>query len=88
MKKNFTFFILFTLIHIVSLGQGSNATLKGTIKDSKGVPLDMVSIVLKEYPTLGTTTNARGEFLLRIPANKQLTVIFSSIGYQSFSDQP
>lgn len=86
MKKNFTLFILLSLIHIISLGQGSNATLKGSIEDSKGIPLDMVTVVLKEFPTLGTTTNARGEFLLRIPANRQLTVIFSSIGYQSFSD--
>lgn len=86
MKKNFTFFILLLLTHLTTFGQGSNATLKGTIEDSKGVPLDMVTVVLKEFPTLGTTTNAKGEFLLRIPANKQLTIVFSSIGYQTFSD--
>lgn len=86
MKKHFTFFILYLLLSATTFGQSSNATLKGTIEDSKGIPLDMVTIVLKEYPTLGTTTNAKGEYLLRIPANKKLTVVFSSIGYETFSD--
>lgn len=86
MKKHFTIIILFIVAHFTLLGQNNNATLKGVIKDTKGIPIDMVTVVLKEYPTLGTTTNAKGEFLLRVPARKQLTVIFSSIGYKTFSD--
>ncbi len=74
------------LVAFTALGQSNNATLKGTLKDTKGVPLDMVNIVIKEYPTLGTTTTARGEFLLRIPARKHLTIVFSSLGYQTFQD--
>ena len=85
MKQLYTLFILFLLVQL-SFGQSNNATLKGVLKDTKGVPLDMVNVVLKEYPTLGTTTNARGEFLLRIPAQKQLTVVFSSLGYKTFED--
>ncbi len=81
------FSILFALcVTTVAIGQSNNATLKGTLKDTKGVPLDMVNVVLKEYPTLGTTTNGRGEFLLRIPARKSLTVVFSALGYQTFQD--
>uniref|UniRef100_UPI003216B92C TonB-dependent receptor n=1 Tax=uncultured Draconibacterium sp. TaxID=1573823 RepID=UPI003216B92C len=86
MKLNFTILILLLISHLTLLGQSNNATLKGVLEDSKGIPLDMVTVVLKEFPTLGTTTNAKGEFLLRIPAKKQLTVIFSSIGYVTFSD--
>lgn len=82
------FYILFLLISIslTSLAQSNSATLKGVLKDTKGVPIDMVNIVLKEYPTLGTTSNAKGEFLLRIPAQKKLTVVFSSLGYKTFQD--
>ena len=81
-------YIFFFFLHIAffSFAQSNNATLKGVLKDTKGVPIDMVNIVLKEYPTLGTTTNAKGEFLLRIPAKKQLTVVFSSLGYKTFQD--
>ena len=85
MKQVYTFFFLL-LTAFGSFAQTNNATLKGTLKDTKGVPLDMVNIVLKEYPTLGTTTNAKGEFLLRIPARKKLTIVFSSLGYKTFQD--
>ncbi|HPF50979.1 MAG TPA: carboxypeptidase-like regulatory domain-containing protein [Draconibacterium sp.] len=82
---------LYILLLLIFLGYGSfaqsnNATLKGVLKDSKGIPIDMVNIVLKEYPTLGTTSNAKGEFLLRIPAQKKLTVVFSALGYKTFQD--
>jgi len=84
--KRFTLLILFIITQVTLFGQSNNATLKGILKDTKGIPLDMVTVVLKEYPTLGTTTNAKGEFLLRVPAKKPITVIFSSIGYKTFSD--
>jgi len=86
MMKNLTTLFLLLLTQIVAFAQSNNATLKGVITDQDGVPIDMVNVVLKEYPTLGTTTNADGEFLLRIPARKQLTLIFSSLGYQTFQD--
>ncbi len=81
-------YLLLIFICLVSgtFAQSNNATLKGVLKDTKGVPIDMVNIVLKEYPTLGTTSNAKGEFLLRIPAHKQLTVVFSALGYKTFQD--
>ncbi len=84
--KNLTTLFLLLLSQMVAVAQSNNATLKGVISDQDGVPIDMVNVVLKEYPTLGTTTNANGEFLLRIPARKQLTIIFSSLGYQTFQD--
>ncbi len=84
--KQFYTLILLLLIATPGFAQSNNATLKGTLNDNKGVPLDMVNVVLKEYPTLGTTTNARGEFLLRIPAKKKLTVVFSALGYKTFQD--
>ncbi|QGY47081.1 TonB-dependent receptor plug domain-containing protein [Maribellus comscasis] len=77
--------LFFLLLFIVSLqinvlGQSNNATLKGTIKDETGIPLDMVNIALKDYP-IGTSSNRKGEFLLRIPAQKEIVVVYSSIGY-------
>ncbi|HYQ57257.1 MAG TPA: carboxypeptidase-like regulatory domain-containing protein [Draconibacterium sp.] len=86
MKINFTILLLLLLTQTFVFGQSNNATLKGVIKDQNGIPIDMVNVVLKEFPTLGTTTNANGEFLLRIPAQKKLTIIFSSLGYQPFQD--
>ena len=82
--------LLFLLFFVGSLqlnvmGQSNNATLKGTVKDESGVPLDMVNIALKDYP-VGTSSNRKGEFLLRIPAQKQIVVVYSSIGYMPVLD--
>jgi len=85
MKQLFLLLILILLVS-GSFAQSNNATLKGILTDTKGVPIDMVNVVLKEYPTLGTTTNAKGEFLLRIPSKKNLTVVFSALGYKTFQD--
>lgn len=67
------------------MAQSNNATLKGVIRTSSGIPLDMVNIGLKDYP-IGTSSNRKGEFLLRIPAQKNVVVIFSSIGYKPVAD--
>ncbi|SHJ52821.1 Outer membrane receptor proteins, mostly Fe transport [Tangfeifania diversioriginum] len=77
--------ILFVLSAIHSTGQSSNATFRGLVTDQHGNPLDMVNIGLKDYP-LGTSSNREGKFLLRIPADKEIVIIFSSLGYESVSD--
>jgi hypothetical protein len=77
--------ILFALSAVFSSGQSSNATFRGVVTDQNGNPLDMVNIGLKDYP-LGTSSNREGKFLLRIPANREIVIIFSSLGYESVSD--
>ena len=67
------------------LAQSNNATLKGIITDQNGKPLDMVNIALKDY-ALGTSSKRDGTFLLRIPAQKSIVVIFSSLGYAPVTD--
>jgi hypothetical protein len=63
-------------------GQSSNATLSGKVTGSDGQPLELVNIALRDYP-IGTTTNRKGEYLLRIPAKKEITIVYSVIGYTS-----
>jgi len=87
MKRIRLFFLIISIgfLHNTSFGQSNNATLKGVIKNSDGIPLDMVNIGLKDYP-IGTSSNRKGEFLLRIPARKNVIVIFSSIGFKPVVD--
>lgn len=70
---------------LCAYSQSNNATLKGVVLDQDRKPLDMVNIGLKDFP-LGTSSNRDGKFLLRIPAEKKVVVIFSSLGYASFAD--
>ena len=67
------------------MAQSNNATLKGVITSTEGIPLDMVNVGLKDYP-IGTSSNRKGEYLLRIPAQKNVVVIYSSIGYKPMAD--
>ena len=83
---NKVFILLLILLTTFSLyGQRNNGTLKGNIKDEKGAPLDMVNIALKEFP-LGTVSNRRGEFVLRVPAGKDIVIVYSSLGYKTLLD--
>ena len=80
----FILLIFAVLQSSIIFGQSNNATLKGVIKTPDGTPLDMVNIALKDFP-IGTSSNRKGEFLLRIPAQKDVVIIFSSIGYKTIT---
>ena len=81
----FSLIVFAVFISFQALSQSNNATLKGVITDQDGNPLDMVNIALKDY-VLGTSSNREGKFTLRIPAQKQIVVIYSSLGYAPVAD--
>ena len=85
MKKISTILFILIFTNISLFAQRNNATVRGTIRDSKGKPLDVVNIALKEFP-LGTSSNRKGEFILRIPAKQRIIIVYSSIGYTSVYD--
>lgn len=72
--------ILFILLTSESFSQSNNATLTGKVVDENGQSLELVNIALRDYP-IGTSSNRRGEFLLRIPARREVTIVFSSMGF-------
>lgn len=69
------------LVNSEIYGQTGNATLAGNITDQHGQPLELVNVSLRGFP-IGTTSNRRGEYLLRIPARREVTVVFSMLGYE------
>ena len=85
MKIKLLAYIIFFAIYLNTFGQSNNATLKGIITDQNGKPLDMVNVALKDY-VLGTSSKRDGTFLLRIPAQKEIVVVFSSLGYNPMMD--
>jgi hypothetical protein len=77
------FFILFLVFRVFEISaQTSNATLLGKVTDESGNPLEMVSVSLRNYP-FGTITNKRGDYLLRIPSGRDISVVYSMIGYET-----
>ena len=55
--------------------------LSGTVKDSKGLPLPGVSVVVKGT-TIGIITDVDGNFRLSVPAESKI-IVFSFIGMKS-----
>ena len=85
MIKKLYIFLFLLASAVAGFSQSNNATLRGVVRDQNGQPLDMVNIALKDYP-LGTSSNREGKFLLRIPAEREIVVVFSSLGYATFID--
>ena len=74
--------ILLLLSSACLFAQSNNATLFGKVTDETGKPLEQVNISLKNS-TIGTVSNRDGAYLLRIPAKKQVVIVYSMVGFQS-----
>lgn len=74
------FFILFITLSSSIFAQ--KATLKGVILDANNNPIENVNITAENT---GTTTNANGFYILKIPANREVNVIFSHLSYKSIT---
>ncbi|WP_405605425.1 TonB-dependent receptor [Polaribacter sp. Asnod1-A03] len=78
MKKTFFFLFLFPCIAFAQ----KMTILKGTVKNKNKQPIRNVSI---KYNTSGTTTDENGNYTIRIPYKKEITIIFSHISYRTFT---
>lgn len=58
----------------------SKITVKGVVKDEKGETLPGVTILLKGTK-IGFATDAKGAFNITIPQSKEITLVFSFVGY-------
>lgn len=59
----------------------SAQTLKGKVFDDQNKPLLGVTILVKEVPNKGVTTNERGEFSIHVEPHQ--TLVFSYIGFKN-----
>ncbi len=74
--KTYTLFFFFIFTTVTLSAQ--KATIKGTIKNTDKAPIEGVSI---SYANYGTTSNKKGEYILQVPAEKEISIIFSHISY-------
>ena len=70
--------LLFLLFFILGYGQ----TINGTITDEKNNSLPAVNISILNNQSKGVTSNADGEYNLKVPANRSTIIIYSFIGYK------
>ena len=56
------------------------ATLSGTVKSKQEIAIDGVSV---EYKKIGTISDSDGKYLIMLPANIELSIVFSHLAYKN-----
>ena len=56
------------------------ATLFGTVKSKQEIAIDGVSV---EYKKIGTISDSDGKYLIMLPANIELSIVFSHLAYKN-----
>jgi hypothetical protein len=79
--KTLILFILLSLASPALLAQ-ENAFLKGNVRDQDNKPMELVNVAVLGSTT-GSSTDPKGNYMLVVPANQEITVDFSFIGYKS-----
>lgn len=74
--------VFFLMLCIELFAQKNDAYIKGKVLDEYSQALESATVTLKGLG-IGTKTNQQGEFSLAVPANRNLQIVFSSIGYQT-----
>ncbi len=81
MKSNLsTFLFLFLLLPFFALSQ--TATIRGVILDDANSPIEGVNI---KTDNTGAQTNENGFYLLKIPANQDIEIVFTHISHERVS---
>lgn len=70
-----------TNINRIAMPRNEDIEVSGLVTDSAGGKLIGVSVTLKSNPSIGTTTDLNGRYILKVPANDVL--VFGMVGYQT-----
>lgn len=82
-KRLLSFLFALVLVAIGQFSHAQSATIKGTIKDATGVPLSGASVTV-EPSNLGTTTDASGNYTLKVPAGTyKLSISYVGLATQT-----
>jgi len=73
--------ILFFILNLTYL-YAQDCTITGRVVDSKSQPVELANIAVKDNPSLGTSSDSKGRFWLKVPCNSQLTIMFSHLEYK------
>lgn len=78
--KNNLFAVLFFFIGLAAFAQ--TARIKGVILDENNQPVEDADI---SYKNTSTTSNENGFYILTVPANQKITIVFSHLANKSSS---
>ncbi len=82
MRKHKYIAFIFLLLPLLNLYGQDKAVIFGRITNERDKAIDLVNISIFDLPG-GTISNNFGEYELEVPANKEITVVISYIGYKT-----
>lgn len=80
-NKYLGFLLFFFFLPLLALPQ-TRAVVRGKVTDERGKALELVNVSIKNEPG-GIITDHKGEFELSLQSDRNLTLLFSFIGYQT-----
>jgi hypothetical protein len=80
--KNLGIVLLLLIWAQQAFAQKGTAIVKGKVFDVFKVPIESVTVSVKGYP-IGTKTNNKGDFNLEVPADRNIQIVFSYLGYEN-----
>lgn len=80
LQKKLAFLLFLSLISIASFAQ--QAVINGLVKDDQNKPVDHATVAV-EGTDIGTVTNNKGYYTLQVPADKNVRVAITFIGYET-----
>ena len=83
--KRILLLFTFLVLAISAVAQGKYS-LKGTVSDTAGEPLQSVTVTVKENGSIWSETGESGTFSLKM-AGGTYTIVFSLVGYQTLEQQ-
>jgi hypothetical protein len=73
--------IITALLALITMTGQAQITLKGSIINEQGEKIEYVSVGL-EKDSIGTITDANGNFTIEIPANRKNDLVFTHVSFQ------
>jgi outer membrane receptor protein involved in Fe transport len=83
MRKSLLSLITFLIFCSVSFSQG---IIRGKITDENGEPVTGATIVVKSQPTVGTLSDLKGQFSLKISGSTPQIILISYVGYKTIEE--
>ena len=74
--------IITTMFALVAMAGQAQITIKGSIINERGEKIEYVSIGLEE-DSIGTISDANGNFTIEIPANHKNDLVFTHVSFQN-----
>ena len=66
MSKKITLSLV-CILAVVGCAFAQSDQVRGSVVDENGAPIIGATVIVKDDPTIGTSTDLKGEFLLQIP---------------------